>query len=172
MKKNKKAMPEKVREQKQTKAKALERESNLTLISTSVAIVSFFLMLYVHNIIKTNFLSAQTFLTVFEILFLAGAVVLALIAIIKKKNFLWEYVIVFLVLSAGYYLLENGVSGIPGMMTVADGSVTISKAAVFLAKFINSQTVIYALWAFNVIYCVATIVYHSVKYTKIKKGSN
>ena len=159
-------------EQKQNKAKALERESNLTLVSTTVAIVSFFLMLYIHNIVTTNFIKAQGFLSVLELIFLILSVGCAFVALWKKHTFLWEYAGVAFVLCIGYYLLENGVSGIPGLVSEANGTFTVSNAAVFLSKIINTKTVIYALWAFNVIYCVLTIVLHSAKYTKIKRGNN
>lgn len=159
-------------EQKLNKAKALETESNLTLVSTTVAIVSFFLMLYVHNAVTTNFVEAQGFLSIIQFILLVIAVAIGIVAVWKKHTFLWEYAAVALVLCIGYYFLENGTSGIPGMVSDANGTFTVSETAVFLSKIINTKTVIYALWAFNVLYCVLTIVFHSAKYTKIKKGKN
>ena len=159
-------------EQKQNKAMALEKESNLTLVSTTVAILSFFLMLYVHNAVTTNFVQATGFLSIIQMLLLLASLGLAVVAIWKKHTFLWEYFAVAIVLCLGYYLLENGVSGIPGLVKEAEGSFTVSKTAVLLSKIVNTQTVIYALWAFNVVYCVATIVFHSARYTRIKKGNN
>ena len=159
-------------EQKLNKAKALETESNLTLVSASVAIVSFFLMLYIHNAVTTNFVGAQGFLSIIQFVLLALAVGTGFVAVWKKYTFLWEYVGVALVLCIGYYFLKNGASGIPGLVSDANGTFTVSETAVFLSKIINTKTVIYALWAFNVLYCVLTIVYHSAKYTKIKKGNN
>jgi len=159
-------------EQKQNKVMALERESNITLVSTTVAILSFFLMLYVHNAVTTNFVQATGFLSIIQMLLLVAFLGLAVVAIWKKHTFLWEYAIVAIVLCLGYYLLENGVSGIPGLVKEAEGSFTVSKTAVLLSKIVNTQTVIYALWAFNVVYCVATIIFHSARYTRIKKGNN
>ena len=51
---------------KTDKLKAMERESNITLISTAVAIVSFFLLLYAQNLTKTNTIASQKFLTIIE----------------------------------------------------------------------------------------------------------
>ena len=113
---NKKFFKPESKEKKYTKAQALERESNITLISTTVAIVSFFLLIYVHNAIKTNYLAATEFLGVIEVLLLVAAAGCAVFAIWKKKNFLWEYVVFALVLALSYYLLENGTAGIPGMV--------------------------------------------------------
>ncbi len=151
---------------------ALEKESNLTLVSTTVAIVSFFVMLYIHNAVTTNFVMATGLLTVLQFITLVLSVGMAVVAIWKKCTFLWEYVVVCVVLCIGYYLLENGVSGIPGLVKEAEGSFTMSQFALSLSKVINTKTVIYALWAFNVVYCVAAIVFHSARYTKIKKGNN
>ncbi len=159
-------------EQKLNKAKALETESNLTLVSATVAIVSFFMMLYVHNAVTTNFIEAQGFLSIIQFVLLVIAVATGIVAVWKKYTFLWEYAVVALVLCTGYYLLENGVSGIPGLVSDANGTFTVSETAVLLSKIINTKTVIYALWAFNVVYCVFTIAYHSAKYTKIKKGNH
>ena len=157
-------------EQKQNKQMALEKESNLTLVSTTVAILSFFLMLYTHNAVTTNFVRATGFLSIIQFVLLGVSAVMAIFALLKKKTFLWEYVVVGLVLCLGYYFLENGVSGIPGLVKEGNGTFTVSQSAEFLSKIINTKTVIYALWAFNVVYCVFTIVFHSVRYSKIKKG--
>ncbi len=159
-------------EQKLNRAKALETESNLTLVSATVAIVSFFLMLYIHNAVTTNFVNTQGFLSIIQFILLGLAVATGVVAVWKKYTFLWEYVGVALVLCTGYYLLENGAGGIPGMVSDANGTFTVSQTAMFLSKIINTKTVIYALWAFNVLYCVLTIVFHSAKYTKIKKGNH
>ena len=173
MKKNKKNMSAtEYKEHKHNKAAALERESNLTLVSTSVAIVSFFLMLYIHNAVTTNFVAASRMLTILELIFVAAGVACAAFAICKKKTFLWEYAAVCLVLAAGYYLLQNGVAGIPGMVKETADSFTVSPMAQKLSKIITTKNMVYALWAFNVLYCVLTIVLHSAKYTKIKKGNN
>lgn len=169
MKKNKKNLSE-YKENAATKARALERESNITLVSTSVAIVSFFLMLYIHNAVTTNFVAATGMITVIEILFLVAAVACAVVAIWKKKTFLWEYVAFCLIMAIGYHLIP-GVSGIPGMVSEGDGTFTVRPIAVKLSTIITTKNVIYGLWAVNVLYCVLTIVLHSVKYTKIKKGS-
>lgn len=172
MKKNKKNLSvSEYKENAITKARALERESNITLVSTSVAIVSFFLMLYIHNAVTTNFVAATGMLTVIEILFLVASVACAAVAIWKKKAFLWEYVAFCLIMAIGYYFLQHGVSGIPGMVSEGDGTFTVRPIAVKLSTIITTKNVIYGLWAVNVLYCVLTIVLHSVKYTKIKKGS-
>ncbi len=152
------------------KTKALEQESNITLISTSVAILSFFVLLYVHNAITTNFLSAQSFLNVLEILLLAAAAVTAGFAIWKKKYFLFEYTAFCLVMSIGYYFLENGASGIPFLFSEKDGVFTVTPLGMSLSKILRTTYIIYGLWAVNLIYCIATIVLHTVKYTKIKNA--
>lgn len=152
------------------KTKALEQESNITLISTSVAILSFFVLLYVHNAITTNFLSAQSFINVLEIALLAIGVVTAGFAIWQKKYFLFEYTAFCLVMAIGYYFLENGASGIPFLFSEKDGVFTVSALGMTLAKILRTTYIIYGLWAVNVIYCIATIVLHTVKYTKIKNA--
>lgn len=152
------------------KAKALEQESNITLISTSAAILSFFVLLYVHNAITTNFIAAQTLINVLEIILLATSVVTAAIAIWKKKYFLFEYTAFCLVMAVGYYLLENGASGIPFLFSEKDGTFTVSSFAMKLANILKTNYIIYGLWAVNVLYCIATIVLHTVKYTKIKNA--
>ncbi len=70
-----------------------------------------------------------------------------------------------------YYLLPRGTSGIPGLVSEKDGMIVISSFAEKLSKIISSQNIIYALWGINVIYCIFTIIFHSARYTKIKKGN-
>lgn len=168
---NKKFFKPESKEQKYTKAQALERESNITLISTTVAIVSFFLLIYVHNAIKTNYLAATEFLGIIEVLLLVAAAGCAVFAIWKKKNFLWEYVVFALVLALSYYLLENGTAGIPGMVKETGDTFIVSPIAMKLSTILTTKYIIYFLWAVNVLYCVYTIVIHSVNYTRIKKSN-
>ena len=104
---------------KNDKIKAMEKESNITLVSTAVAIVSFFFLLYAQNLTKTNAIVAQKFLTAIEILYLASAVGVILFAVIKKKSWLWEYAIFGIVMALGYYLMHHGVSGIPFLIKEA-----------------------------------------------------
>lgn len=174
MKRTKKNFKPMTREEKgnaQTKARALERESNITLISITVIILSFFLLLYIHSAFKTNYTTALGIINVVSILFLIGAVVCAAIAIWKKKTVLWEYVVFAFIMAVAYYLLPRGASGIPGLMKEADGMLIISDFGQKVAKIITSQNIIYALWGTNVLYCIFTIVFHSARYTKIKKGN-
>lgn len=152
------------------KTKALEQESNITLISTSVAILSFFVLLYVHSAITTNFIAAQTTLNFIEVFLLVGAIVTAGIAIWKKKYFLFEYTAFCLVMAIGYYFLENGASGIPFLFTEKNGTFTVSPIAMKLSAILRTNYIIYGLWAVNVLYCILTIVLHTVKYTKIKNA--
>lgn len=154
---------------KTDKLKSMEKETNITLFSTAVSIISFFILLYSQNLLKTNAVRAQSFLTAIEIIYALSAVVFTLTAIIKKKNWLWEYVAFTAVMAVGFYLMHHGVSGIPFLVKETADSFTISPLAAKLSKVIQTNYVIYALWAVNVIYCVLTIVLHSVKYNKIKK---
>ena len=154
---------------KTDKLKAMERESNITLISTAVAIVSFFLLLYAQNLTKTNTIASQKFLTIIEWVYLIAAVGTGALAIIKKKAWLCEYAAFCIVMSLGYYLMENGVAGIPFLVKESAGTFTVSPLAVKLSKIIRTDYITYALWAINVIYCVLSIALHSVKYNKIKK---
>ena len=175
MKKNKRNT--KVSEHKEqafSKAVALEKESNITLVSTSVAIVSFFLMLYVHNTVTTSFMTAGRVLGVIQILLLLAAVGCAVFAVWKKKTFLWEYVAFCAVMALGYYFLANpGITAFPFLCKEVDGLLyAASPFAQKLGEAFTTQRVIYVLWALNVIYGVLAIVLHSVKYSKIKKGSN
>ena len=154
---------------KPDKIKAMEKESNITLVSTAVAIVSFFFLLYAQNLTKTNAIVAQKFLTAIEILYLASAVGVILFAVIKKKSWLWEYAIFGIVMALGYYLMHHGVSGIPFLIKESGNTISISPFAVKLSKIIRTDYITYALWAINVLYCVLSIALHSIRYNKIKK---
>lgn len=154
---------------KTEKLKSMEKETNITLISTSVSIISFFLLLYAQNLLKTNAIRAMSFLTVIEIIYAVSAIAVAVVAIAKKKSWLWEYAIFGIIMAIGYYLMHHGVSGIPFIYKESGTTVTISPLAQKLSKIIKTNYIIYALWAVNVVYCVLTIVLHSVKYNKIKK---
>lgn len=171
MKRNKNISNEK-KERVFNKARALERESNITLISTSVAIISFFLLIYVHTSITTNFVAASQFLTVAEVLIALVSVGCGVVALWKKKSFLWEYAIFGIILVVSYYLLQNGVAGIPFLVKETADTFTVSPLAMKLSVILNSKYIIYFLWAVNVMYCVYAIVFHSLKYSKIKKGNN
>ncbi len=170
-KKNFKPMSSDARENIVNKAKALERESNITLISVMVIIVSFFLLLYIHSAFKTNYTTALGIINVITVLFVIAAVLCIVFALWKKKNFLWEYAVFALVIAVLYYLLPRGASAIPGLIQEKDGMVIISDFASKIAKILTSQYIIYALWGVNVLYCIFTIVFHSARYTKIKKGN-
>lgn len=154
---------------KTEKLKSMEKETNITLISTSVSIISFFLLLYAQNLLKTNAIRAMSFLTVIEIIYAVSAIAVAVVAIAGKKSWLWEYAIFGIIMAIGYYLMHHGVSGIPFIYKESGTSVTISPLAQKLSTIIKTNYIIYALWAVNVVYCVLTIVLHSVKYNKIKK---
>ena len=154
---------------KTDKLKSMEKETNITLISTAVSIISFFILLYSQNLLKTNAVRAQSFLTAIEIIYAISAVTVTLVALMNKKNWLWEYVAFTAVMAVGFYLMHHGVSGIPFLVKDTGDTFTISHLAMKLSKIIQTNYVIYALWAINVIYCVLTIVLHSVKYNKIKK---
>ena len=86
---------------KTDKIKAMEKESNITLISTAVSIVSFFFLLYAQNLFKTNILAAFKLLTAIEIVYLATALVAAGFAIFTKRKWLWEYVIFSVIMVLG-----------------------------------------------------------------------
>ncbi len=154
---------------KTDKLKSMEKETNITLISTAVSIISFFILLYSQNLLKTNAIRAQSFLTVIEAIYAISAVVVAVVAIVKKKNWLWEYAVFGIIMAAGFYLMHHGVSGIPFLVKESEGTITISPLAQKLSAIIQTNYMIYALWAANVLYCIFTIVLHSVKYNKIKK---
>ncbi len=154
---------------KTDKIKSMEKETNITLISTAVSIISFFLLLYAQSLLKTNAIAAMSFLTAIEIIYSVSAVAVAVTAIVKKQKWLWEYAIFGVVMAVGYYLMHHGVSGIPFIYKESGTTVTISPIAQKLSAIIKTNYIIYALWAVNVVYCILTIVLHSVKYNKIKK---
>ena len=155
---------------KTDKLKAMEKESNITLVSTAVSIVSFFLLLYAQNLLATNTMNAFKFLTAVEIIYVGVAVVAAVGAIAKKKSWLWEYAVFGIVMAIGYYLMHHGVSGIPGLIKETENTYSPSPLAIKLGKIITTTYITYALWAINVVYCVISIALHSVKYNKIKKS--
>lgn len=86
---------------KTEKLKSMEKETNITLISTSVSIISFFLLLYAQNLLKTNAIRAMSFLTVIEIIYAVSAIAVAVVAIAKKKSWLWEYAIFGIIMAIG-----------------------------------------------------------------------
>ena len=174
MRKNRKYFKPMTREAKDnamTKAAALERESNITLISITVIIFSFFLLLYVHSAFKTNYSTALDIINVVTIILFIGAVVCAVLAVWKKRSFLWEYVVFAILMAVAYYFLPRGASGIPGLMQETEGMIVVTDLGQKLSGIITSQNIIYALWGINVLYCIFTIVFHSARYTKIKKGN-
>lgn len=154
------------------KTKALEKESNITLISTAVVICSFFILLYIQNLITVDFIKAQGVLLFAEAAFAVLGVVALAVGIIRKEKYFFEYTAFFLILALGYYFLKNGASGIPGLIKDADGMVTISEFAMKVSKIFQSKYIILGLWAINVVYGILTITLHTVKYSKIRKGSS
>ena len=154
---------------KTDKIKAMEKESNITLVSTAIAIVSFFLLLYAQNIYATNVKVGYKFITAIEIIYLALAVVSAGVAVFSKKSWFWEYAAFGIVMAIGYYLMHHGVSGIPFLVKESGNTFSVSPIAVKLSKILRTDYITYALWAVNVLYCVLSIALHSIRYNKIKK---
>ena len=152
------------------KRAALEKESNITLISTVVVMCSFFILLYIQNLLSVDYLKAQSILTFIEILFTAIGVITAVFAIIRKQKSLFEYTVFFLVTAIGYYLLKNGAAGIPGLIDQSANTITISPFADKVGRILQGKYIIFTLWAINVAYGILTITFHTVKYTKIKKS--
>ena len=156
---------------KSEKIKSLEQQSNITLISTSVAIISFFILLYAQNLVKTNYLKSHTFLLITDITFAVLTLGIAAIAYFKKKSWLWEYVIFGGVVTIGYYFLLNpGISGLPFLYSETGNTLKVSPFVLKIAQIFNTNYVIYGLWAVNVIYCILAIFLHTVKYNKIKNS--
>lgn len=171
--KNKKPISQEKKEAIATKAKLLERESNITLVSVSVAIVSFLMMLYVHNAVAVNYITAQKMCGILKYILLAAALGTVVVGIWKKKFYLFEYSVFTLILAGGYYLIEYpGISGIPFIYKeFSDGTIQITEFGAKLAPYFNTTYIVYGLWTVNVLYCVYAIVVHSVRYTKIKNHS-
>ncbi len=156
---------------KTDKRKTLEQESNITLVSTAVAILSFFVLLYAQSIVRTNFLKAGTFLTVVTFAYALCTVGIGVFAAVKKVKWLWEYVIFGFVMTVGYYFLLNpGVTGLPFLYTETHSSLKISGFALKLSSILQTSHIIYGLWAVNVLYCILAIALHSVKYNRIKNN--
>ena len=154
---------------KTDKKKHLEQEANITLTSTSVAIISFFVLLYAQSIVKTHYLKSETFLTIVTLVYAALTVAVGAYAIVKKEKWLWEYAIFGLVMTVGYYFLLNpGVTGLPFLYKETESGLKISNSALKLANLLKTTHIIYGLWAANVLYCILAIALHSVKYNKIK----
>ena len=156
---------------KTDKRKTLERESNITLVSTAVAILSFFVLLYAQSIVRTNFLKSGTFLTIVTFAYALCTVGIAVFASVKKVKWLWEYVIFGFVMTVGYYFLLNpGITGLPFLYSETESSLKVSQFALKLSSILQTSHIIYGLWAVNVLYCVLAIALHSVKYNKIKNN--
>ncbi len=154
---------------KTDKKKHLEQEANITLTSTSVAIVSFFILLYAQSIVKTHYLKSGTFLTIVALVYAAATIAVGAYAMMKKEKWLWEYAIFGLVMTVGYYFLLNpGVTGLPFLYSETESGLKISSAALAISNLLKTSHIIYGLWAANVLYCILSIALHSVKYNKIK----
>lgn len=153
---------------KTDKIKSMEQESNITLISTAVAILSFFVLLYAQGL-ATNFIKARTALSVIAISYLVIAIGVAVLAIVKNKKWLWEYVILCAVMSVGYYFMRNpGVSGLTLIYPADEIGMQSGPMIDQVSKLLSATNIKYGLWAANVLYCVLAIALHSVKYNKIK----
>lgn len=173
MKRNKKKiMTSEKRENNVLKARALERESNITLVSTTLSIFSFILMLYIQNMVATNFLTAKSFLNIVICLLGAGLVVTLVLAIWKKKYFLFEYSAFCLVFMIGYYLLPRGASAFSFMFPSQEGAFIVTPLRAKLSQILTTTNITYALWALNVLYCILTISIHTIRYSKIKSSKN
>ncbi|MDY3304854.1 MAG: hypothetical protein SOW78_11390 [Clostridia bacterium] len=153
------------------KTQILERESNITLVSATIAILSFFVLLYIQTLVTTNVAEAQLPLAITEITYLVLAMAAAMISAFKRKKYLLEYTAFCVVMAIGYYLLKNGASGIPFVYKESANSITISPMGAKLAGILKTNYIIYALWGINVLYCILTISLHTVKYNKIKNSS-
>lgn len=153
------------------KAMILERESNITLISASLAILSFFVLLYIQTTVTTNAAEAQFPLAITGVSYLVVAMITAMLSAFKKKAYFLEYTAFCAVMAVGYYLLKNGASGIPFVYQESAKSITISPLGMKLASILKTNYIIYALWGINVLYCILTVTLHTVKYNKIKKST-
>ena len=173
MKKNKKKpITNEKRDNNLLKARALERESNITLVSTSLSIISFILMLYIQNMVTTNFLTAKSFLNIIIFILAVGFVATILVAIWKKKFFLFEYSAFCLVFMIGYYLLPRGASAFSFLFPSQEGAFIVTPLRAKLSQILTTTNITYALWTLNVLYCILTISLHTLKYSRIKSGKN
>jgi len=131
------------------------------------------MMLYVNNAVTINYPVAQSMASIIKYILLISAVATAVVAIWKKKYFLFEYTVFTFILAIGYYLIEYpGISGIPFVYKETADSIIITDFGMKIAKYFQTKYIVYGLWAVNVIYCVFSIVFHSIKYTRIKKTKN
>ncbi|MBQ4528138.1 MAG: hypothetical protein II998_08700 [Clostridia bacterium] len=168
--KPKKILTHEQKEAKATRAKLLERESNITLVSVSVAIVSFLMMLYVQNAVTVDYLDVgQPLLAVLRIVLLVASVGTAAVAIWKKKFYLFEYTVFTFILALGYHILKEGPVGIPFLYNDAGDNLAPNALGRVLEPYLKNNYVLYGLWGVNVLYCVYAIVVHSIRYTRIKK---
>ncbi len=163
-----KKISEEVKITKSDKIKFMERESNITLVSTTVAICSFFLLFYAQSML-TNFLRAQSFLSIVSLAYAIAAIAVGVIAVVKNQKWLWEYVVFGLVMAIGYYFMRNpGVSGLTLIYPADEIGMQHGPGINQVAKLLAATNIKYALWAANLLYCVLAIALHSVKYNKIK----
>lgn len=169
--KNKKPISQEKKQAIATRAKMLDKESNITLVSVTVAIVSFIAMLYVQNAVKVNFTVAQTLLSVLRVILALAAVGTAVVAVWKKKYFLFEYTVFTLILAIGYHVLKEGPIGLPFLYKKAGDLYVANSVGKIFEPYLQGTYVMYGLWGANVLYSVYAIVFHSVRYTKIKNTS-
>ena len=154
------------------KTKALEKESNITLISTLVVMCSFFVLLYVQNLMTVDFIRAQGVLLAVESLYAIAGVAALVVGIVRKQKYFFEYAAFFLIMAVGYYFLKNGAAGIPGLIRESGNTITVSPLAEKISRIFQSKYIILALWGVNVLYGILTITLHTAKYTKIKKSKS
>ena len=133
---------------------------------------SFFVLLYVQNLLTVDFVRAQSVLLCIEILYAAVGVVALVLGIKCKQKYFFEYTAFFLIMAVGYYLLKNGAYGIPGLIKESGNVITVSPFAEKVSKILQSKYIILALWGVNVLYGILTITLHTVKYSKIKNGKS
>lgn len=119
--------------------KIREIHTNRLLASVSISLSLLLILLFVHRGqgYSHSILQTQTAVMVLSVAFAITAVLMAIYAVIKKKNHLFEYIAVFVVMAFCFYCLY-GV-----------GFITIK-----LAKYITA--------AILVAYLVISFIYHTI----------
>ena len=114
-----------------------EQHTNRLLVSTVISFALLLILLFVHNSqMRGLYLETRTITFVMSIIFAIAGVALVVFAIWKKKNYIFEYAAVSLVVAFCFY----GIHGV---------------------RFVNAQHMKYGTGILVALYLVGSFIYHT-----------
>lgn len=122
-----------------------EQHTNRLLVSTVISFALLLILLFVHKAQMNGFyLETRAATFVMSVIFLVVGIALAAFAIWKKKNYIFEYAFVSLVVAFCFY----GIHGV---------------------RFLNAQHMKYGTGVLVAVYLVGSFIYHTYAPKFIKK---